>query len=262
MAKRPTIDRYDFYHRAVQDPDFDIALIRRVYRKWNRRAPTTLREDFAGTSLLSVRWVSTSRDAVAHAVELDSEPLAWCERQLLPSLSASARDRVVLHRANVLDVETPPADVICAFNFSYYIFKERQTLAAYFQRCRAALRHDGMLVLDCFGGSQYLEPHSVRYRRVGLSYHWEQESFDPISHSARFHIHFEPRGGRLLRRQFSYDWRLWSVPELREILREAGFNHVDVYWESSDARGDGSGIFRPVARGEACQSWVAYLVAR
>jgi hypothetical protein len=45
-------------------------------------------------------------------------------------------------------------------------------------------------------------------------------------------------------------------------MREAGFARTTVYWEGTVARtGEGNGVFKPSRRGEACQGWIAYLVA-
>ena len=65
-----------------------------------------------------------------------------------------------------------------------------------------------------------------------------------------------------MQRAFSYDWRLWTLPEVKDALVEAGFAHVDTYWEGDDESGtSGNGIFRKSARGENCAAWVTYLVA-
>jgi len=61
---------------------------------------------------------------------------------------------------------------------------------------------------------------------------------------------------------FTYDWRLWGLPELRDIFIDAGFSSVDCYWEGTDEDGEsGDGIFTKTEEGEACLSYVAYLVA-
>ena len=31
---------------------------------------------------------------------------------------------------------------------------------------------------------------------------------------------------QVLRRAFRYDWRLWTIPELAEMLKEAGFDFM------------------------------------
>jgi hypothetical protein len=64
-----------------------------------------------------------------------------------------------------------------------------------------------------------------------------------------------------LRRAFSYQWRLWTLPEIRELLAEAGFSRSTVYWEDRDANGDGTGTFRPKAHVAQKAAWVAYIIA-
>ena len=52
-----------------------------------------------------------------------------------------------------------------------------------------------------------------------------------------------------------------SVDELRDMLLEAGFSDVTVYWEGEDEDGEGNGEFTPSASGEADLAWIAYIVA-
>ena len=53
---------------------------------------------------------------------------------------------------------------------------------------------------------------------------------------------------------------MWSIPEIRELLEEAGFKSSVVYWEGTDKDGDGDGEFYQVTEGEECESWIAYIV--
>ena len=62
---------------------------------------------------------------------------------------------------------------------------------------------------------------------------------------------------------FTYHWRLWTLPEIRELLLEAGFRQVDVYWEGTDKNSEeGDGEFKPSEVGDADASWVCYIVAQ
>ena len=116
--------------------------------------------------------------------------------------------------------------------------------------------------MDCFGGLEYQYAHEDSSDKGDFVYYWEQVNFDPMSARAKFHIHFRQKGRAKVRNVFSYDWRVWTIPELREILSEVGFTKSHVYWEGSLADGSGDGKFLPVSEiDEECNTWIAYLVA-
>jgi hypothetical protein len=64
-----------------------------------------------------------------------------------------------------------------------------------------------------------------------------------------------------MERAFTYDWRLWTLPELQEILLEAGFQDAEVYMEGWDDEADeADGIFRRRTRFDNMAGWVGYVV--
>ena len=128
----------------------------------------------------------------------------------------------------------------------------------YFQNAYDRTADDGVFVMDCFGGSQCYEPNEEETEHDTFSYFWDQDSFDPISNEAMFYIWFQPEGGQKVK-GFTYDWRMWSIPELKDILEEVGFKKINTYWEGTDEDGEGDGEFVRVEEGEDCESWVAYL---
>jgi hypothetical protein len=87
------------------------------------------------------------------------------------------------------------------------------------------------------------------------TYVWDQASFDPINNHIVCHIHFRFSDGSALEKAFTYDWRIWSIPELRDILEEVGFKNVVTWWDCDDD------IIRPKTAVENLISWVAYLAA-
>jgi hypothetical protein len=92
-------------------------------------------------------------------------------------------------------------------------------------------------------------------------YEWDQAEYNPITGDKVCHIHFEFKDGSRMERAFTYRWRLWTLPELREILGEAGFRTVTVYWEGNDGKGGGNGVFSPKKSGDADASFICYIVA-
>jgi SAM-dependent methyltransferase len=268
----PGIDKYYLYTAAVQSVDADISFFRRVYRKERGGPFRTLREDFCGTAVLAREWVRRSPEHRALGVDLDPQPLAWGERHYGPRLGR-ARDRIRFECADVRDVNGPRVDLVAALNFSYSVFKTRDELGAYFRRVRRSLARDGLFVLDAWGGADTMGADTERRRvpaerafdgtRVpSFTYVWEQERFNPIDHTMRCHINFTLRDGTRVRRAFSYDWRLWTLPEIRELLAEAGFSSSAVYAEGwDDEEDEPNGIFRRKTYFENIAAWVAYVVA-
>jgi len=256
-------DRHVLYQRAVQTVDVEIDFVDATYRKLRGRRAKVLREDFCGTANTACEWVRRRRDNQAYAVDLDASVLAWGREHNVNRLPPAARERIQLLNRNVLSARTPPVDIVLAMNFSYYIFKRREEMRRYFRSVRRSLARGGVFFLDCYGGYEAFKEMSER-RRISknVTYVWEQERYNPITGDIRCHITFRFADGSSMRRAFSYEWRLWTLPELREILQEAGFRRSTVYWEGTDERtGEGDGNFTPAEEGDADAGWICYLVA-
>jgi cyclopropane fatty-acyl-phospholipid synthase-like methyltransferase len=208
-------------------------------------------------------WVRRSRKNTAIGVDIDPEVLAWGREHNLARLKPEARLRVSLLQDDVLKVKTDqPVDVVLAMNFSYQLFMTREKLGGYLRTVREALGSDGILFMDAYGGYDAHREIREKTRHKGFKYIWEQASFNPIDGKMRCYIHFGFPDGSKLKRAFSYEWRLWSLPELRELLDEAGFSKVTVYWEETDAKtGEGTAVYSPATVGDADPGWVCFLVA-
>ncbi len=255
-----TPDKHRLYQASVQGPDGDIELFDRIYRSHRGRAPLALREDFCGTALFSRQWVLSREDRTAVAIDLDSETLEWGRRNNLQTAGEPAARRVRLIEADVRAVRRPKVDLACAMNFSFCAFKERTELLEYLRAVHSALRGDGLLALEHYGGTEAVVAIEERREVDDFVYVWEQESFNPITHETRCHIHFELPGGERLERAFSYDWRLWTLPELRDAMIEVGFAAVEVYWERVDDEGEGTGEYELTEAEENQEGWLVYVV--
>jgi SAM-dependent methyltransferase len=255
-------DRHWLYQESVQSPEEHIEFFDSVYSAKHGRPAALLKEDFCGTAFLSAGWVRARPDNVAVGVDLDRETLDWGREHNLAALSGEERARVELLHDDVMNVSEPQVDILAALNFSYFEFKTRDALRGYFQAARRSIKADGIMVLDMFGGWEAQMEVTDKTRYDGFTYVWEQSAFDPVSHLTRFHIHFRFRGGGGIENAFEYNWRLWSMPEVRELLAEAGFSKVEVYWEQIDEdTGEGSGEFELVTGAENCPGWIAMVVA-
>ncbi len=255
-----TADKFALYERSVQAPDNEVAFLDRVFRKTRGRRPLALREDFCGTGALCAAWAKSHLERTAIGLDLDGKTLAYGQSHHVSALGPASH-RVELCRRDVLTAGPEKVEIIAAFNFSYCVFKERAELLRYFRRAHAALVDDGVFVLDVYGGLDCQSELIERKRLPGFTYVWEQGPTDAIKGEAMRYIHFEFRDGSTLHRAFTYDWRIWSLPELCDALADAGFTRVEVYWESSDKRGRGDGKFKKRDAAVNEQAWIAYILA-
>jgi SAM-dependent methyltransferase len=256
-----TADRHQLYEAAVQNAAAECEFIEQTFRGIRGRPPRVLREDFCGTANISSHWVRRHRDNRATGVDLDGAVLDWGREHHVEPLKPAERARVTLVQGDVLRARSEPADVVGAFNFSYWVFKTRPELKRYFRAARRALAPGGLFFLDCFGGYDAFRELEEPRKCKGFTYIWDQARYRPVTGEILCHIHFGFPDGSRMDRAFSYDWRLWSLPEIRELLHEAGFANVEVYWEGTERDGSGDGKFSPEAHGEADAGWIAYLVA-
>ena len=272
QSPRPYRDRHALYEVAVQGVDWDLDFLARVFAARNGRAARTFREDFCSTAALATAWVLRDRANRAWAVDLDPEPLAWARTHRLPFAREAAK-RVTLVRGDVRRVRAPKVDAACALNFSYWIFHRRADLIAYLRAAHAGLNAGGVLVLNAFGGRQAERPLVEKTRKAaaqgpdgepvpGFTYVWEQKRFDPLTRNLLAYIHFELRDGSALRKAFVYDWRMYTLPELREAAFEAGFRDFEVWSEGFDMqRKTHTGRLHRRTRLDNDDCWIAYCVA-
>lgn len=260
-------DRHVLYQDSVQSPEADLIFFEKTYREIRGKKPLVLREDFCGTALISSTWVRGGKKRRAVGVDLHEPTLQWGREHNLTKLNATQLQRLNLICGNVLDGGGEKADMTCAMNFSYGVFKARPELRSYFQAVYDQLADDGVFFTELYGGTEAVIEVKDRRDQDGFTYVWHQEKFNPISHETLCHIHFEFPDKSKIRKAFTYDWRLWTIPEVRELLHEVGFKSVRIFWEAVEEQSDGSGEFSgtgeyyPTEEEENQESWLVYLVA-
>jgi hypothetical protein len=232
------ISKYELYELSVQSPDVQVDLFHQIYGEIRHKLPKTFREDFCGTFTLSAEWVKQHEDQIALALDLDPKPLKYGCDVHLRNMTVDQRNRLHILMQNVVTVTTPKVDLIGACNFSFYVFKERASLIEYFRCARKSLNKKGLLILEMAGGPGMIEKrreqktvrsaHGKKFRYV-----WDQKSFNPITRNGHYAIHFKFQHGKTLKNAFTYDWRVWTIPEVREALIDAGFKDTCVYWDRS-----------------------------
>jgi len=257
------IDRHEYYQKAVQHPVSDIEIFLNVYREENATEPIVIREDFCGTALLSTTWVLGDSGRRAIAIDIDREPLEWGLEHNIRPAGSDVEGRIELIHADLLDLEeNPPADIVCAMNFSFNILDTREKLLRYFSGARRSVEDGGLFILEMFGGTEAIVAGIEDREKEGFTYRWEQEWFNPITNTARCHIGFLFPDGSRMERAFTYDWRLWSLPEVTDALRDSGFSSFRIFWDEVDDDGVGTGEYRETTEEENQETWLVYIVAK
>lgn len=258
-------DRYRCYELSVQYAKAEVDFVDRNFSRLRGRTAHRLREDFCGTAAVCCEWVGRRRTNRAIGVDIDRGVLDWGRDHNLAALDEHAAKRVSLLEEDVLTVAGMRPDIITAMNFSYWLLRDRGSVKRYFARVLRALQDDGIFFLDAYGGYDSYRPITEEHTIAGdggdFTYIWEQEKYDPITGRLVCHIHFAFPDGSRMDRAFSYDWRLWSLPEIRELLEEVGFKRVICYWQGWDEEGQPDGVFLPVEEGSPDAGWIAYLTA-
>jgi len=262
QSQAEQVDLYDLYEAAVQDPEGDVALLQRMYRTYYDCDPHLLREDFCGTAALCCAWVKADAANRAYGIDIDRHPLSWARKKSFPKLGPELASHVTLLEGDVREVKHEAVDVTVGFNFSYFIFSERADLLAYFRHAYETLSPRGLFVVDLYGGADSQRTMTETRDHVDFDYVWDQDLFDPINNRAVNYIHFEFSDGSRIERAFHYDWRLWSIPEVRDALHEVGFSRTETYWERTDRKSnEGTGVYYRAKRAPDDPAWVAYIAA-
>lgn len=256
--------KYELYELSVQSPKRHIDWFAAVYHELRGTYASRLREDFCGTFRLSCEWVKRNWQNTAVGLDLDPEPLAYGHKNHMTELTPEQKKRLKILKRNVLKPGADKVDLIVACNFSFFIFKERATLVEYFKACRNSLKPGGVALFELAGGAGMIqtmrEKRIVRHPKAGrVQYVWHQKSFDPITCDGQYAIHFKLPSGKSMTDAFTYDWRLWSIPETRDALRDAGFKDICVYWEA-EHKGVGTGEFLRTEKGDNAHAWIAYVI--
>jgi hypothetical protein len=264
-SNKEKFDKYEYYESSVQSPDEQAVLFEGMFKELRGRDPVSLKEDFCGTFLISCEWVKLHPSRTALGVDLDPETIAYGKSHGYKKLTASEKKRITHSVQDVCKPTVQKVDVIAACNFSFFIFKEREQMKKYFSAALKSLHKEGILVLEMAGGPGFIatvkEQRTYTVKGIGkYTYYWHQKSFDPVNNHGIYAIHFRTPKKELKKDVFVYDWRVWSIPELREILIECGYSDVAVYWEQADKQGDGTGEYLRSKTGDNAHSWIAFVV--
>lgn len=254
--------KYDCYELCVQSPPALVPFLIALHGA----DPKILAEDFCGSCAASLAWLERVHDSRAIGTDLDPEPLSRARER------NAFGERLTLRQASVLDADDA-ADVVFVGNFSIGELHDRPALVRYLSKARERLNPHGIFVCDIYGGESAFRTGAVNrgHRAPGglrVLYTWEQRDADPLTGMVTDVCHFRvERSGQIIEEYtdaFVYRWRLWSVPELRDAMLEAGFRSTEVHSKLADPfEADGTVRPRPITDpSELEESFIVCVVAR
>ncbi len=261
LAQSKKADIHELYEKSVQNVEHEVEFMQQTYMNIKGKRAYIYREDFCGTALSSYKWIKQGENFEAIAVDNDHSVLDWSIKNRLNGLNINELKRISIIESDVNQVSAKKSDILAAFNFSYFTFKTRKELGTYFKNTYDSLKDDGLLFLDLFGGSEAYQELEERTEQQGFTYVWKQNNFYPITSFLDCSISFEFPDGTTILNAFTYQWRLWTAPEIKELLLESGYKKIMFFWEDEDEEGEGNGEFYQEGKGEADLSWIAYVVA-
>ena len=258
-------DKFVCYQKSVQSPEHELAVFDQFFEEAYGRKPMSLREDFCGTFSVCCEWAKSHDERTAYGVDLCPDTLQLGKDHNLAKLKEGPASRVTVLEQDVRAGNTHPVDMLAAQNFSFWIFKTRQEVIDYFKIAYNNLKDEGMMLMDMMGGKECYNTTITDKRPIvkgkkGFTYHWEQAYFNPVNSDCSFYIHFRFGDGSKMKRAFEYHWRFWTVPEVREMLAEAGFSKSLVYWEQEDEDGEDTGVWKAAETAVNNDSWLCYIV--
>ena len=256
-------DKFYCYQESVQEPEHEVEIFDLIYREAYGKKPLTLREDFCGTFAVCCEWVKSDKDRRAVGIDLCPETLGWGIENNLNKLDPSAKEKVKVLEKDVRSQTTPKVEILAAQNFSFWIFKTREEVVDYFRIAYGNLQDKGIMIMDMMGGKESYATDVTDKRTIvkgkdGFKYRWEQAYFNPVTSDCSFYIHFKFGDGSRMKRAFEYHWRFWTIPEVREMLAEAGFKKSLVYWDVAPE--DEEEKWSAVDEADNDDSWLCYIV--
>ncbi|KAA8550173.1 hypothetical protein F0562_001857 [Nyssa sinensis] len=212
--------KFLLYQQSVQSPKGDISYLQKFFLTYvGGRLPLHLQEDFCGTALLSAEWLRSDARRTAVGLDLDLEALNWCMENNVNKIGADGTFRCLQEILYALSTTVVAASI--AVESWFHISSTA---------LNALSRKGGIFVMDLYGGTSSECELRLQRRFPNFTYVWEQAGFDIIQRKTRISLHFHlQKPKRKLRHAFSYSWRLWSLPEIKDCLEEAGFRSVH-FW--------------------------------
>ncbi len=229
MEQSKIPSKFELYQKSVQNAKKEAEFFRKVYRLIYNKVPETFREDFCGTGLLSCEWVKSNVMNSAVGLDFDKETLEWGRDNNINNLTSGA-DRIKLLEQNVLDEfdQSQKFDIICSLNYSHFLLQKRKEIFKYFSNMVQNLQTKGIFILDFYGGSHIFTDHKYQRSKSSSFYEFSGKKMNILNNQSACSLNYKIKKNKY-KPMFSFNFRIYSIIELREALEEVGLNGFKLY---------------------------------
>jgi hypothetical protein len=230
MESNPnTPSKYELYQKSVQNVKKEVEFFKKVFRLIYNKMPTTFREDFCSTALLSCEWVKGNVLNSAVGIDFDQETLDWGMQNNINNLTTGS-DRIKLIKQDVLEQFDPSQkfEIICSLNYSHFLLPTRKQILKYFQNVVLNLESKSVFILDFYGGSHIFSDHKYQHNKSSDFYEFSGKQMNILNNQSKCSLNYKIKKNKY-KPMFSFNFRIYSIIELREALEEAGFNEFKLY---------------------------------
>lgn len=224
MEKNTEERKHELYETTVQSGRKLVEFFRKEYKLIFLKLPHTFREDFCGTGKLCSEWCKLNFENRAVGLDIDQPTLDY-------GIKFNKNfDSMELLNHNVLEPYNQETfDIICSLNYSHYILHKRKDLVKYFNNVYSGLNKNGIYILDFFGGSHIYETKAFTSFKRKDYYQMFGEQVNILNNVTKCSLRFKIGNKKKFEPLFHYDFRVYTILELREALEEVGFNKFKVY---------------------------------
>ena len=224
-----TPSKHELYQKSVQNVKKESEFFRKVYRMIFNKVPTSFREDFCGTGLLSCEWVKSNVLNSAVGIDIDQETLDWGIQNNINNLT-SGSDRIKLLNHNVLDEfdATQKFHIINSLNYSHFLLPQRKQIIKYFSNVVKNLDSKGVFIIDFYGGSHIYTDHKYQHSDTSDFYEFSGKQMNIINNTSACCLNYKIKKNKY-KPLFSFNFRIYSIIELREAMEEVGLNSFKLF---------------------------------
>ncbi len=244
---------YDLIYEGLLDYDADVRYLEAVFRRFMPRRPRTILDLACGTGTHAIRLARRGHQVVG--VDRSRDQLAIARRK---ARRARSPVRFVWADMRSFDLGSTFDAAICMFGAFGYLLSTRDVLRS-LRSVRRHLAADGLFAFEFWQSSAAKPPpHQSWFHKVGPEFELirlAESRYDRGTRRLPVEFRFIVfKGRRVLDRfQETHTIRTYRVPEIRALLRRAGFHLAGAFAVEDGLKkgftAPGKGTFRVFAVG-------------